>query len=97
VSKRKLFFLWLPLVKISLWRRHAIVVEDGGSRHKIDYVTIFQENLNLKRQPNRITGSKVSAILLKGGSLPIGGVTSGRVCWQLAKQACLVHLPSTGV
>ena len=43
------------------------MVEDGGSRHKIDYVTIFQENLNLKRQPNRITGSKVTAILLKGG------------------------------
>ena len=64
------------------------MVEDGGSRHKIDYVIIFQENLNLKGQPNRTTGSKVLAILLNGSSLPIGGVTSGRVCWQPAKQAC---------
>ena len=29
---------------------------------------------------NHITGSKVTAILLKGWILPIGGVASGRVC-----------------
>ena len=36
-----------------------------------------------------ITGSKVMAILLNGLILTIGGVASGRVCAQTAKQACL--------
>ena len=41
-------FLWLinwlthPLVKISLWRRHALMVGDGASSHKIDYVIILK-------------------------------------------------------
>ena len=30
--------------------------------------------------PNRIIGSQVAAILLKGWILPIGGTASGRVC-----------------
>ena len=33
------------------------MVKDGAFTHKIDYVTIFLEILNLKGQPNRITGS----------------------------------------
>ena len=41
------------------------MVEDGAFSHKIDYV--FQENLNLKGHPNRVTGSKVREIFLMGG------------------------------
>ena len=37
-------------------------------------------NLNLKGHQNRITGSKVTAILLNGGILPTGGDASERVC-----------------
>ena len=36
--------------------------------------------LNPKGHQNRISGSKVTAILLKGWILPIGGVALGRVC-----------------
>ena len=40
------------------------MVGDGASGHKIDYVTIFKESLNPEGHPNRITGSKVTVILL---------------------------------
>ena len=66
-------------MKISLRRRHALTVADGALSHKIDHVTIFKEILNTEGHPNRITGSKVTAILLKGWILPIGGALSGRV------------------
>ena len=39
-------------------------VEDGAFSNKIDYVIIFEEILNLEGHPNRITGSKDTAILL---------------------------------
>ena len=42
------------------------MVEDGAFSHKIDYATIFNGILNLEGQTNRITGSKVTAILLNG-------------------------------
>ena len=67
-------------MKKSLRRRHAIMVADGAFRHKTDYVTICKEILNPKGHPNRINGSKVTAILLNGQILPIGGASSGRVC-----------------
>ena len=63
-------------MKISLRRRHAITVADGAFSHKIDYVTIFKI-LNPEGHPNRITGSKVTAILLNGWIVPIGGASSG--------------------
>ena len=45
------------------------MVADGDFSHKIDYVTLFfVEILNPKGYPNRITGSKVTTILLKGWS-----------------------------
>ena len=44
--------------------------------HKIDYVTIFNPNQN----PNCISGSKVTAILLNECILPIGGASAWRVC-----------------
>ena len=67
-------------MKISLRRRHALTIADGAFSHKIDYVTIFKEILNPEGHPNHITGSKVTAILLNGWILPIGGASSGRVC-----------------
>ena len=54
------------------------MVEDGAFSHKIDYVTIFKEILNLNKHLNRITGSKVRAILLNGGILPIGGASAAK-------------------
>ena len=64
------------------------MVDYDASSHKIGYVTSFQKILNLEGHLNRITGSKVTAILLNGLILPVGGVASGRVCSQPAKQAC---------
>ena len=55
------------------------MVEDGALSHKIDYVPIFKENLNLEGHLNGI-GSKVLRILVKGGILPWGVIVSGRVC-----------------
>ena len=43
-------------VKTSLRRRHDLMVEDGAFSHKIDYVTIVKEILNLEGHSNRITG-----------------------------------------
>ena len=72
--------LWFG--KISLRHRHALIVEDGAFSHEIGYVTIFRDILDLKGHPNRNAGSKVTAILLNGCNLPVGGVASGRVCAQ---------------
>ena len=60
-------------MKISLRSRHAITDADGAFSHKLDYVTIFKDILNPEGHPNRITGLKVTAILLNGWILPIGG------------------------
>ena len=54
-------------MKISLWLRHALLVEDGAFSHKIDYFVIFEENLNLKGHLNCCIGSKVTEILFNGG------------------------------
>ena len=47
------------------------MVEEGAFSHKIAYVAILKEILNLEGHPNRITGSKVTAILMTGWILPI--------------------------
>ena len=68
------------------------MVEDGAFSHKIDYITIFQKNLNLEGHPNCITGSKVTAILLNGWILPIGGASAVKgLRLQPAQQACLTY------
>ena len=41
--------------------RHAQMVGNGASSHKIDHITIFQENLNLEGHQNRITGTRVTS------------------------------------
>ena len=58
--------------------------EDGAFSHKTDYVTIVKEILYLKGHPNRITGLKVTAILLNGWMLPIGEASA-------VKGLCLKH------
>ena len=60
-------------MKISLRRRHALMVEAGAFSHN---VTIFWKNVNLKGHQNRITGSRVTAILLNGWILPLGGASA---------------------
>ena len=65
------------------------MVWDRTFSHILDYVTIFKEIQNPEGHPNRIAGSKVTAILLNGLVLPIGGASLGRVFAQPAKQACL--------
>ena len=42
-------------------------------RPKIYCITISREILHLEGHPNRIAGSKATAILLNGWTLPIGG------------------------
>ena len=46
-------------------------------RPNIDCITISKEILHLEGHPNRITGSKATAILLNGWTLPIGGACEG--------------------
>ena len=53
-----------PLTALQL--RHAQTVRDSTSSYKIDYVIVIKIFLNTKEQQNPISGSKVTAILLKG-------------------------------
>ena len=66
-------------VKISLRRRHALMVQDGAFSHENNYVTICWEILYLEGHSNRITGSKCTSILLNGWILPIGGASDVKV------------------
>ena len=43
---------------------------------KIDYVVVIKNFVNLEGHQNRISGSNVQAVLLKGWILPIGGVSA---------------------
>ena len=52
------------------------MVGDGAFSHKIDYVAIFLKILNLEGHLNRITSSRVTAIMLNGWILPIGGASA---------------------
>ena len=58
-------------MKISFPHRHALTVADSDISHKIDYVAFFKEILNPEGHSNRITGSIVTAILLKCGFFPL--------------------------
>ena len=81
-------------MKISLQRRHALMVEVGAFSHKIDYVIIFKEIWNPEGHPNCITGSKVTAILMNGWILPIGGASAVKgLHLQPAQQACSELIP----
>jgi hypothetical protein len=80
------------ICKISLRRRHTLLIADGAFNHKIDYVTIFKETLNPKRRLNHITVSKVAAIFVNGSILPIGGASSGRVCSCSLRSRLVVYI-----
>ena len=61
------------------------MVGNGALSHKIYYITIFEEILNLKGHQNCTTGSRVTAILLNAWIFPIGqsgGASRWRVCYQ---------------
>ena len=79
-----------PFPPPALRRRHAQTVRDSTSSYKIDYVIVIKNFLNPEGHQNPISGSKVTAILLKGWILPIGGASSGEgLRLQPAQQACL--------
>ena len=64
-----------PFPPTALQRRHAQTVRDSSSSYKIDYFIAIKTFLNPKGHQNRISGSKVTVILLKGRILPIGGAS----------------------
>ena len=65
-----------PFPPIALRRRDAKTVKISSSSYKIDYVIMLKNFLNPKGHQNRISGSKVAAILLKGWILPICGASA---------------------
>ena len=65
-----------PFPPIALQRRHARTVRDSSFSYKKDYVIVIKTFLSPEGHQNRISGSKVTAILLKGCILPIGGASS---------------------
>ena len=78
-----------PFPPRTLRRRHAKTVRDSTSSYKIDYVIVIKNFLNPEGHQNPISGSKVTAILLKGWILPIGGASAGEgLRLQPAQQAC---------
>ena len=60
--------------------------------HKIDYVTLFKETLNLEGHLNRITGSKDTAILLNGWICLLVELQRWRVC-VCSLRSSLVYNP----
>ena len=69
-----------PFRNTALRRRHTQTVRVSTSSYKIDYVIVIKNFLNPEGHQNPISGSQVTAILLKGWILPIGGASLGRVC-----------------
>ena len=69
---------------------HAQTVRDSTSSYKIHYFKVIKNFLNPEGHQNPISGSKVTAILLKGWILPIGGASSGEgLPLQPVQQACV--------
>jgi hypothetical protein len=66
-----------PFPPTALRRRHAQTLKDRASSYKIDYIIVIKNFLNPEGHQNRISGSKVTAILVKGWILPIGGASAG--------------------
>ena len=65
-----------PFPPTALRRRHAQTVRASTSSYKKDYFIGIKTFLNPEGHQNRITGSKVTAILLKRWILPIGGASA---------------------
>ena len=81
------FSHWLsqPFPPTALRRRHAKTIRNSTSSYKIDFVIMIKKFLDPKGYQNLFSGSKLTAILLKGWIRHIGGVASERVC------ACSLH------
>ena len=61
---------------------------DSSSSYKIDYATVIKNFLNPEGHENPISGSIVTAILLKGSIWPIGEASSREgLCLQPSQQA----------
>ena len=71
--------LQTALWSLSSFSSHSFTAPPRPNGYKIDYVIVIQNFLNPKGHHNPISGSKVTAILLKGWILSIGGASSGRV------------------
>ena len=65
-----------PFPPTALQHRHAQTVRDSSSSYKIDYVIVIRSFLNPEGHQNPRNGSKVTAILLKGWILPVGGASA---------------------
>ena len=74
-----------PFPPTALRRRHSQTVKDSTFSYKIDSVIVIKNFLNPEGHQNPISGSKVTAILLKGWILPIGEASAEeglrRVCY----------------
>ena len=78
-------FFWSFSSSMTLRRRKSETIRNIAFTHKIDYVALVQDLLNLKVHLKSIIaiGSKVTEILLNAGILRIGGVASEWSCDQL--------------
>ena len=65
-----------PFPPTALRHRHSQRVRDNTSSYKKDYVIVIKNFLNPEGHQNPISGSKVTAILLKGWILPNGGASA---------------------
>ena len=83
-----------PLVILKQASRHAQTFRDRASSYNIDYVIVIKSFLNPEGHQHPISGSKVTAILLKGWIWPIGEASAGEgLRLQPAQQACsLVYI-----
>ena len=80
-----------PFPPTALQLRQTQTVKNRCSSYKIDYVIVIKDFLNPEGHQNPISGSKVTAILLKGCILPIGGASAGEgLRLQPAQQACFL-------
>ena len=69
-----------PFPPTALHPRHGQTDRDSTLSYKIEYVKLILTFLNPEGYHNRSNGSKVIAVFLNGGTLPIGGVALGRFC-----------------
>ena len=67
------------------------MVSNEAFSHKIDYITIFEEILNLKGHQNSINGSRVTAIWQNGWIFPIGQSAEASR-WRVSYQRGLSRL-----
>ena len=77
-----------PLVPTALRRGHAQTVRDSSSNNKLNYILVIMNFLNPEGHQNPISGSKLTAILLKGWNLPNGIILVGQILTYLGSQVC---------